>query len=310
MRVREGARVKTGDKLVLLDKAQATAGLNQAEAALSEAKKALGAAVSGREAAATSKELAYATYQRYQNLKKAGSVGVQEYDEVDARHRQAEAALMQAEALVEAASARVQQAEAAVSSARVTLNDLVISAPYDGIISARLVDEGVLATPGTPLLTIEATGGYRVDMVLSEAYIEHVRPHQNVSVQIPALRADPLEGTISTIVPSADERSRSFLIKVSLPPHQEVKSGMFARVQIPLGRSTHLLVDRKAVVTRGQLTGLYLVDSDNIAHYRLIRTGKVYGDAIEVLSGLKDGDRYVEEPPLTLADGARVEVAP
>jgi RND family efflux transporter MFP subunit len=310
MRVREGAQVKKGDTLVILDQAQSLAGLHQAEAALSEARKALAAALSSRDAARAAKQLALATYERYQNLKRSESVGVQEFDEVEARHRQADSALMQAEGLVEATSARIKQAEASVASARVIVEDMVITAPYDGIISARLVDEGVLASPGTPLLTIETANDYRADTVLAESYIEHVRLQQKVLVRIPALNDEALEGKITTIVPSADERSRSFLLKVKLPPHGQVRSGMFARVQIPLGATPYLLVSKKAVFTRGQLTGLHLVDSENVAHFHLIRTGRTFGDLVEVLAGLKEGDRYVESPPLDLREGDRVEAAP
>jgi RND family efflux transporter MFP subunit len=307
IKVREGARVRKGDTLAALDQAQAVAGLQQAEAALSEAKRSLAAAVSASDAARAAKDLALMTFRRFENLKKTESVGIQEFDEVEARHRQAEAALMQAEELVQASTARVKQAEAAFTSARVTLEDMVITAPYDGIISARLVDEGVLASPGMPLLTIETSNAYRVDAMLAETYIGHVSLGQKVLVRIPSLNDELLEGKITTIVPSADERSRSFLLKVSLPPHGQVKSGLFARVQIPLGTTSHLRVPKQAVVSRGQLTGLFVVDSEKIAHFRLIRTGRTSGDLVEVLAGLKQGDRYVENPPLHLKEGDGVE---
>jgi RND family efflux transporter MFP subunit len=307
LRVREGARVKKGDTLAILDQAQAVAGLHQAEAAFSEAKRALAAAISGRDASRAARELAQLTFKRFENLKKTESVGAQEFDEVEARHRQADATLMQADELVQASAARVRQAEAAVASARVALDDMVITAPYDGIISARLVDEGVLASPGMPLLTIEVANAYRVDALLAETYIDFVSLGQKVLVTIPSLNDQPLEGKISTIVPSADERSRSFLLKISLPPHSQVKSGLFARVQIPLGTTSYLQVQRQAVVSRGQLTALFVVDSENVAHFHLIRTGRIFGDLVEVLAGLRQGDRYVENPPPNLGEGDRVE---
>jgi RND family efflux transporter MFP subunit len=308
IRVREGARVKKGDILAIIDQAQARAALHQAEAAFSESKKAMNAAISGRDSARAAKELAFLTYQRFEKLRKAGAVGVQEFDEVQTRHQQADASLMQAEDAVAAATARVKQAEAAVASAAVTLKEMVITAPYDGIISARPVDEGVLATPGMPLLAIETITGFRVDTELPEANIDYVRLQQKVLVRIPALSDKLIEGKITIIVPAADERSRSFLIKVTLPPDSQVKSGMFARVQIPLGTASSMLVKKTAVVERGQLTGLYLVDSGKIAHFGLIRTGRTFGDLVEVLSGLKEGDNYVENPPLNLSEGDRVEV--
>ena len=308
--VREGDRVKQGDTLVLIDQRQVNAGLRKAEAGLSEAKKGLSAAISQREAARASAELALSTYERYLNLKRDDSVSVQEFDEVEARYRQTEAAVGQAEAMVEAATARVNQAEAALASARVNTKDAVITAPHDGIITGKMVDKGDLAKPGSPLLALETTRGFCVDVILPETYIDYVQPRQKVLVRVPALETGALEGNICTIVPSADPRTRSFIVKITLPIEERVRSGLFARVEIPTGHSKKLLIDRKAVVIRGQLTGLYLVNSDGVAHFRLIRVGKTFGDSVEVLSGLEPGNRYVAEATLKLQDGARVEASP
>jgi multidrug efflux pump subunit AcrA (membrane-fusion protein) len=310
MHVREGDRVKQGDTLVVIDQRQVSAGLREAEAGLSEAKEGLAAAISNRDAARASEELALATYERYVNLKRDDSVSVQEFDEVESRHRQAKAALGGADAMVEAATARVNQAKAALATAQVNRKDAVISAPHDGIITGKMIDKGDLAKPGTPLLTIETTRGFCVDVILPETYIDHVEPRQKVSVRVPALNTGPLEGNVCTIVPSADPRSRSFIVKINLPIYRKVRSGLFARVEIPLGQTKKLLIAQKTVVVRGQLTGLYLVDSDNMAHFRLIRLGKTLGDSVEVLSGLKEGDRYVVEPTPGLQDGVKVEVSP
>ncbi|UCG12482.1 MAG: efflux RND transporter periplasmic adaptor subunit [Deltaproteobacteria bacterium] len=308
--VREGDRVKQGDTLVLIDQRQVNAGLSKAEAGLSEAKKGLAAAISNRDAAQASEKLALATYERYVNLKKDDSVSVQEFDEVEARYRQAKAALRRADAMVEAATARVKQAEAAVVTAQVSRKDAVITAPHDGIITGKMIDKGDLAKPGTPLLALETTQGFCVDVVLPETYIDHVQPRQKVSVRVPALKTGPLEGNVCTIVPSADPRSRSFIVKINLPIERKVRSGLFARVEIPIGHTKKLLIAQKTVVVRGQLTGLHLVDSNNTAHFRLIRLGKTFGDSVEVLSGLKEGDRYVVEPTPRLQDGVKVEVSP
>jgi RND family efflux transporter MFP subunit len=309
VRVREGDEVKQGDTLAIIDQRQVKAALRGAEAGVSEAKKALSAAAAARNAARAEEELASATYERYLNLKRQDSVSDQEFEEVEARYRQARATLEKAKAMLGAASARLKQAKAALSAARVNRKDSVIKAPGDGIITAKMVDKGDLAKPGTPLLTLETTHGFCVDVVLPETYVDYVRPQQKVSVEVPALKTGLLEGNICTIVPSADVRSRSFIVKIKLPIDRKVKSGLFARAQIPVGQSKKLLIAKNGVVTRGQLTGLYLVDSEDIAHFRLIRTGKTFGDSVEVLSGLKEGARYVVEPPPKLSDGARVEVA-
>ena len=309
VRVREGDEVKQGDTLAIIDQRQVKAALRGAEAGVSEAKKALSAAAAARNAARAEEELASATYERYLNLKRQDSVSDQEFEEVEARYRQARATLEKAKAMLGAASARLKQAKAALSAARVNRKDSVIKAPGDGIITAKMVDKGDLAKPGTPLLTLETTHGFCVDVVLPETYVDYVRPQQKVSVEVPALKTGLLAAIVCTVVPSADVRSRSFIVKIKLPIDRKVKSGLFARAQIPVGQSKKLLIAKNGVVTRGQLTGLYLVDSEDIAHFRLIRTGKTFGDSVEVLSGLKEGARYVVEPPPKLSDGARVEVA-
>ena len=309
VRVREGDLVKRGDPLVLIDPRQVHAGVRAAEAGLSEAEKGLAAARFNRDAARASETLALATYERYLNLRKDDSVSVQEFDEVEARYRQAKAAVEQAEAMVEGAAARVKQAEAALATAQINEKDAVITAPHDGIITEKMVDSGDLAKPGTPLLILETTEGFCVDVVLPETYVGHVEPRQKVSVEVPALKTGLLEGDVCTIVPSADTRSRSFIVKIKLPIDKKVKSGLFARARIPTGDSRKLVIPQTAVVTRGQLTGLYLVNSQNVAHFHLIRTGQSLGDSVEVLSGLKDGARYVVAPPANLTDGSRVQLA-
>jgi multidrug efflux pump subunit AcrA (membrane-fusion protein) len=310
IRVQEGDRVKQGDTLVVIDKRQVTAQLRQAEAALDEARRAEAAAVSARDAAVAGAKLARSTYDRYLRLIKEDSASRQEFDEVEARHRQAQASLKQAEQMLAAARSRARQAEAAVSAADVASDDAVILAPYDGIVTAKMSDVGDLATPGIPFLTLEGTSGYRVDVVLPEAYFNAVRLKQAVMVRIPALGDQQLEGMVETIVPAADQSSRSFLVKIRLPADEAVRSGMFARVVVKTGEERMMLIPASAVVPQGQLTGVFIVDDNQIARFRLIRTGRRFDDTVEIITGLDEGQRFVLTPPPALVDGARVEAMP
>lgn len=309
IRVKEGDYVKKGEILVVLDKRQVSAGLTQAEAALAEASRAEASARSAREATRARADLSRATYERYLLLMKEESASQQEFDEVEARHRQAEASLSQTEAMLEAAGYRVQQAEAAVAAARISKKDTAIRAPYDGRVTAKMVNVGDLASPGTPFVTLEKEGVYCADLVLPERHIQSVSLDQKVQVTIPALNEKLLEGRIGRIVPTADQKSRSFLVKVALPEEKSIRSGMFARVKIPVGEAGMLMIPSSAIVNRGQLSGIYKVDDKQIARFRLIRTGRTMGDSVEVVSGLKEGDRYVVSPFPKLVDGAQVEVA-
>jgi len=305
--VQEGDAVKSGDLLVTIDPRTVAAQLDQAQAGLREAMRAQTSAVSAQDAAAAAADLAASTHQRYEQLLQEHSVSQQEFDEVQSRSRQARAALAQAEAMVEAARSRVQQARAALEQATLARKDAQVVAPYDGRVTAKLIEEGDLAAPGTPLLNIEQEGRFCADLVLPERHIQAVQIGQKVTVRVPALDELEVAGEVGRIVPAADARSRSFEVKVAMPPDLPLKSGMFARVFLPIGGAGLLMVPETAIVQQGQLTGLFVVGEEQIARFRLVRTGKSLGDRVEIISGLKAGQRYVSDVPVTLQDGMRVE---
>jgi RND family efflux transporter MFP subunit len=212
--------------------------------------------------------------------------------------------------MVEGAAARIRQAKAGLASAAVTRKDAVVTAPSDGVITAKFVEEGALASPGMPLLGMDTLRGYRVDAVLPETYFGEVRPGLQVSVKVPASGAGPLRGTIRTIVPAADPRSRSFVLKVTLEEEPPVTSGMFARVEVPIGRAAAILIPPEAVVRKGQLTGLFVLGDGEIARFRLVRLGRMVQGGVEVLSGLEKGERFASPADPRLKDGVRVETKP
>lgn len=305
--VREGDVVKSGDLLVAIDMRQVTAELQKSKAALAEAKRAEASARSALASAKAGFELAKATYNRYLNLMKEGSASRQEFDEAETRYRQAEASFSRATSMVDVARHRTQQAQAAVDTSTVRKKDAWIRSPYDGKVTAKMVDVGDLASPGTPFLTLEKQGVHCVVFVLPEKHILSVYLQQEVMVQIPSLQEKTLEAVIGRIDPSADRKSRSFRVRAALPEDNAVRSGMFAKVEIPVGEAGKLMIPSTAVKYEGQLTGIFLIDAHQIAHFRLIRVGKTFGDEIEVISGLKDGDTYIVIPPPDMEDGAKVE---
>jgi len=306
--VREGDVVKSGDLLVVIDKRQVTAELRKAEATFAEAKRAEASARSAQASAKAGFEFAKATYNRYLKLREEESASRQEFDKNEALYRQAEASFSQAVAMVDAARHRVQQAQAAVAVATVEKKDAWVRAPYDGKVTAKMIDVGDLASPGTPLINLEKQGVYCVVFVLPEKHFPSVYLKQKVKVKTPSLQEKTLEGVIDRIDPSTDRKSRSFRVRAMLPEDNAVRSGMFAKVEIPVGEVGKLMIPSTAVKYEGQLTGIYLIDAYQIAHFRLIRVGKTFGDKIEVVSGLKDGDAYIVIPPPDMEDGAKVEM--
>lgn len=309
LRVREGDRVTAGDVLVEIDDSRLSAGLRQAEAALAEAVQAVRASEASLSAARASAELAEKTYRRYETLFASDSVSLQEFDEVMSRKDQAMGALSQAESMHGASKNRVSQAQAARAQAKTAFDDATVIAPYDAIVTGRMVDEGDLAAPGTPLVRLETTGTAEVHMALPESDIGHVRVNDLLEVVIPSIGDAAFGGTVKTVNASADPATRSFLVKIGLPEGAGVQAGMFARVRVPVGHARMILVPEGAVVHHGQLSGVYIVDEGGIARFRLIRPGRTVDGEVEVLAGLKSGDRYVEHPDASIVDGVKVEAS-
>ncbi|MFO7666405.1 MAG: efflux RND transporter periplasmic adaptor subunit [Desulfobacterales bacterium] len=308
--VREGDFVKKGDVLILIDDSQVNAQLSQAEEAKAGAQQEYAASLSAVDSARAASKLAGATYDRYLNLIREESASKQEFEEVEARNRQAEAALSQAESMVQAANHRIKQAEAALVSAKSFKKDSVITAPYDALVTAKMVEVGDLASPGSPLLGIEGREGYYIELVVPESYVQNAGTGKKVNIIIPAVNDLSLEGVISALVTAADSKTRSFLVKINFKAQDNIHSGMYARVQIPSEEVRMLLIPYSALVYQGQLTGIFVIDDAKKAHYRIIRTGKSFDKSVEILSGLKPGDRYLPDPPPNIADGMSVEASP
>lgn len=292
--VREGDSVRAGQTLLVLDDATLRSAADQAEAAAK-------AAESQQMAAQTNAELAASTLARYRQLQSQKSVSPQEMDEVT---RRAEAATAQVEAL--RAQSNAMRAQQAGSKAMLGYTRVV--APFAGVISARMVDPGALASPGVQLIQIDSTGPLQLQATVAESAIGFVHEGMKIRVSIPGAPALNPNGTVSEVVPAADPSSHSFLIKIDLPPSRELRAGMYATAEIPTGTKESILVSRSAIVMRGSLACAYVLDSNNIAQLRYVTLGSAHGNAVEVLTGLTAKERLVEEPADRDLAGKRIEV--
>ena len=288
----EGDRVKRGQVLAIIDDSQPRATLDRAMAADTASRHQLLAAESEL-------SLAESTLKRFQTLYERKSVSPQEFDEVKTRQQ---AAL----ARRDMARADQEQAQAAVTQSITALSYTRIRAPFDGVVTERKADSGVLASPGMPLFTLEDVRRYRVEASVNEGDFDAVRIGQSVPVLIDALGAEPLKGKVVQIVPAVDPGSRSFLIKIELPADPQLRSGLFARAQFTRGEHRSLLVPQTAIVERGQMQGVYLVDPNQVAGLRYVSLGKSAQDQVEVLAGLQPGDRLIAKPGAAQLEGKRI----
>jgi RND family efflux transporter MFP subunit len=291
--VHEGDRVKKGQLLLTLDARALGASLDQASAGVTAAR--------GESSAAQSDfDLAQSTLQRYQGLQEKNSVSPHEMDEVRARFESAKARR-------DRALAGVNEAESSLQQARTVAGYSQIRAPFDGVVTARYVDEGTLAAPGAPLVTVEDPSSYRLEITVDESDIALVQPNAAVPVTIDALDSAAIAAHVARIVPAADPRSRSFLVKLELPRDAHLRSGLYGRAQLARGVRGGLVAPMTAVVDRGQVQGVYVVGADRVASLRFVTVGGRSGNDVELLSGVQPGERVVATPGDRDLAGMRVE---
>jgi multidrug efflux pump subunit AcrA (membrane-fusion protein) len=321
LRVREGDKVSAGQVLIEIDNRDASAqlqkanaGLRQAQEGVAEVEQAINAAKSAQSAAESGKRLADSTYARYQALLERKSISPQEFDEVKARKEMAEAEAQRAAdtlkmlaAKKQQALAQIDQAKAEIANAQVFVSYARIASPIGGVVVAKQTEVGSTATPGAPLVTIEDGSRYRLEVAVEESQLGKIGMGQRARLRIDALGADDLEGSVSEITPAADPMSRSYTVKIDLPARQSLRSGLYGTARFVSGQKQAILIPQKAVVQRGQLTGVFVVDEAGIARLRLIKTGKNYGESIEALSGLSDGERIVVDGAANVNDGVKVQ---
>lgn len=300
-----GGRVREGQLLVELDDQDLASNLKRAEAAKAEAEQAIEEASHALASAEAQRELAEVTHKRYTELLEKDSVSRHEYDEVEAKLRSARAAVEMVQARRRQAEAKRAQAEAQIQGARVTLGYATIHAPFSGVVTERPLDAGALAAPGMPILKIEQAGRHRLEAALPESRLAGVRVGQRLPVRIASV-SEILQGRVAEIVPEVQEASRTSLVRISLPRHSALRTGMFGRAVFPAGERTVLTVPASAVAERGQIQSVFVVE-DQIARRRLVSLGSLIDNRYEVLSGLSAGEQVILSPG-AVTDGHAVRV--
>jgi len=245
--------------------------------------------------------------------------------EIDARLSQAEAAMQQAqkdlhraEMLLpqrvisqrdyDNAQSQAKMTTAALEEAKTILSYTQVTAPFGGIVSRKYVSAGDLAVLGKPLLVIDNPDALRFEAAVPETTIAELKIGQLYPVSVRAVE-EQLNGEVSEISPSADLATRSFTVKFNLPQNKALRLGQYGTVALPKAAEKTITVSRSALVSRGQLEMVFVVKNSR-AMLRLVRSGRIQGDRIEILSGLEDGEQIVLDPPKTIIDQQPVKIAP
>jgi RND family efflux transporter MFP subunit len=208
-------------------------------------------------------------------------------------------------------ASRVRMAQAEKAEAAAMVGYTVVRAPFAGVVTAKLASAGDVGLPGHPICVIENPGTLRFEVTVPEPMAHVFTPDRALAVRLDALDA-PLTARVAEVSPIADPTSRTVLVKLTLPPDPRIRAGAFGRATIPASERRALVAPSRAVVRHGQLEAVFVV-ADGVARLRLVKTGRAFegpGDAIELLSGVREGEPVIVADVEAVIDGQPVEVTP
>ena len=276
--VHEGQMVKAGQLLFTVDPADVLDQVRQAQANVAQTQAAFAEAQTD--------------YRRFEDLYRQGAVPRRQFDKVRLQYQVTRSQLAAAQARLRTARSQLRYSE--------------VRAPISGVVVQKLAHNGDLAAPGRPLLVLENAAHLQVRTDVSGAVYRRLVLGAEVQV---AADGKTVTGRVERIVPAADPVTHTYQVKIGLPPDSGLRSGAYASVKFPVGTHQGLVVPRDAVLDRAGIAGVFVIDAQGIAHYRMVRAGAPAPGGVEIRAGLYPDDRVVIAPPDALDNGMRVTVA-
>ncbi|MDM8540422.1 efflux RND transporter periplasmic adaptor subunit [Desulfococcaceae bacterium HSG9] len=287
--VRPGSKVTKGQVLIVLDSRQPNSRLDQARQAL---KTAIAGKKQSQQAVIAAKakfNQAESDYKRVQTYFKSQAATAQKLERAKSAFLQAKAEVKRAREAQTGAQSQIRQAEEVVKETRIALEYTQIKAPESGEVLKRQVEQGDLALPGKPLLILQTAGALRLEAYVREGLIKQVKQGTELKAVITTLNTTTT-ATVDEIIPYADPQTRTFLVKATLPPIEGLFPGMFGKLLIPVQELEVVMIPRETVRHVGQLELVAVQDNNNRWRSQFIKTGKHFGDKVEVLSGLSGNE--------------------
>jgi RND family efflux transporter MFP subunit len=286
--VKVGDRVNAGQLLFTVNSNDIQAKQSQVDAMLKQAEAAF--------------YVAQKDFDRYTALYKQNSASAKELEQITMQYQSAKAG-------VEAAKAVQHEVKSQLTYANVV-------APFRGVVTQKLADEGSLANPGMPILTIEQGGSLQVTAMVPETEIASLKVGDVANVNVDAANTQ-FQSKLIQINPSSQFTGGQYIIKLSIPisDANKLMAGMYAQIKIQTktavvksDTSNTVMIPTTALVYRDQLVGVYTISFQNTAMLRWLRIGKIEGDKVEVLSGLAKNEAYIIKAEGNLYNGAKVSV--
>ncbi|HNA82143.1 MAG TPA: efflux RND transporter periplasmic adaptor subunit [Thiobacillaceae bacterium] len=273
----EGQAVKVGQRLFSIDPLDIEGAVEQARLGLKQAEDAM--------------KDAEADYKRFENLYKEDVVSRQNYEKMKLNY--------------EMAVTRAAQAKAGLGTAQGQMRYATVTSPINGVVTSKLANEGDIAAPGHPVLLVENPARLQVRGAVSEDLYRTLKAGAQVMVEVDG-QDKAVAAKVAQLAPAADPMTHTYTVKLDIAA-PGLKSGAFARIQFPTGKRTVLAVPEAAVLDRAGIVGVFVVDAQGAAQYRMVRLGRKDGGQVEVLSGLNAGDKVVTGNAQVVNNGDKIQ---
>lgn len=305
-----GDRVKAGQPLAEIDVPELEESLRAARATLEQSRAALEQSNASLAQGKADLELAKVSAERYGELAKAGVASRQDDDRYRLEYQARIASVNALEKALNAQKSSVAAAEANVARIENLQAYKIVKAPFDGVITLRNVDAGALVSTGNTLLfRIAQTHTLRVYVSVPQSWVSSIRLGQSAIVRVAGLPGRQFGGTVARTANALDPTSRTLLVELNVPnPDGVLMPGMSAQAELnTTQRDAPLVIPADALVIRANGSEVATVRKDETVHIRKIRVGRDYGDLLEVVDGLNEGDRVIQNPSDAVHEGMKVE---
>ena len=315
-RVDIGTRVKKGDLLVRIAAPDLDQQLVQAQAQLGQVQAAFAQAQAQVTQAEANLALAKVTFARTNKLTQQGYETIQNNDNQQTNLASQEATLATAKAGVQVADANIKSQQATVDRLEALRSFESITAPFDGVVTARNVDLGDLLNAdsgtGAPMFTVSRDDVLRVSVYVPQSAAVGIRDGLEASVTVPQMPDRPFKGIVQRDAVALSAASRSLMTEVDVNNGDgALRPGLYVSVSFAIPRPNPVVViPAEALIFDQKGMQVAIVDQDSKIKLQPIKIARDYGTTVEVSAGLSGGEAIVLSPPASLEAGAKVKAKP
>jgi len=305
-----GDRVAAGQVLAEIEAPEIQQQIRQAKAAVDTAAAAVQQANANLVQGRSNLQLAEVTKNRWQKLFDKGVVSRQENDTYQTQFAAQQANVQALEKALAAAKSNVASAEANLARLQELENYQTVRAPFAGVITVRNIDVGMLVNEGVTLLyRIAQTDRLRTYVNVPQTDADSVRAGQKAALQVSNLPGRFFPGVVSRTANALDPTTRTLLVEVQVTNSAgQLLPGMYTQVDLSVPRKDPpLIIPGDTLVVRADGPQVAVIAGNGAVHYQRIQLGRDFGDRLEVLSGLEEGQQIAVNPSDAVREGARVK---